>query len=240
MAKNKDKSQPRPQQQGDRKAGQGGAPTLALWLRVVISLAVAWHLLAVFMAPLSVPPSSELVSRIAQPTRFRDQSDYLGVQWYTDALYLNHGYHFFAPDPPVNQLVRYAVTDESGAIVAEGEFPNTEQQWPRLYYHRHMMLADQAPLMPAPEPQAATQLALRSYARYLLRRHDGAQARLEYVRHAQLNPFEVLEGADPNTPERFERLASVVEYRADLETPLVQPPAAEASFSEPIPPGAVQ
>ena len=231
MARNKERPKegapPTAQSRKSGAAGQGGAG-LSLWLRLLLSLVFAWHLFAVFISPLSVRPSSELVGRLAQPIQFEDWPIYLGVQWYTDPLYLNHGYHFFAPDPPINQLIRYVVLDESGGVVADGEFPNTEQQWPRLYYHRHMMLADQSPLVaPGASPEASMELALRAYARYLLRRHEGVEARLDCVRHDVLIPFEVLEGVDPNDPSKFSRVASVTEYRSQLDQPLLPKPTAE-------------
>lgn len=230
MARNKERPKeaaPSGAQKPASRAGQGGAG-FSLWLKLLLSFALAWHLFAVFISPLSVRPSSELVGRLAQSTQFDDWPTYLGVQWYSDPLYLNHGYHFFAPDPPVNQLVRYAVLDDAGSVIAEGEFPNTDQQWPRLYYHRHMMLADQAPLAPGGTPDESIQLALRSYARHLLRRHEGAEARLDCVRHEVLIPFEVQEGVDPNDPSKFTPVASVTEYRSQLDRPLLPERAPES------------
>lgn len=199
-------------------AGQGGAePTAgpAMWLRVVISLVLLWHLFVVFISPLAVEPASILVSRLAY-------SDY--VRWYSDSLYLNHGYHFFGPDPPTNLLVRYRVADDTGATAAEGEFPNTEQQWPRLLYHRHMMLADQSAIGPGDtSPEAWREIKLRAYARRLLRLHEGARVRVDCVRHLPLSPYQAMEGVDPDSPEFFQTVASVEETAAALEQPLAVP-----------------
>lgn len=194
-------------------------------LRILISTAVSWHVFCVFVSPFSVRPSSALVERIAQGT---------WVRWYTDPLYLNHGYHFFGPEPPVNQLMRWTVYDETGATIATGEFPNTKEQWPRLFYHRHMMLADQASLAPALNEADATRLSLRSYARHLLRKHNGVEARVDCVRHALLEPGEVLAGIDPYLAETFVPVESVVERSSDLDKPLVQLPI------EPLPSGQQQ
>ena len=176
---------------------------------------MSWHLFCVLISPLSVRPTSGLVEWLAQGP---------WVRWYTDPLYLNHGYHFFGPEPPINQLVRWAVYDQTGEAIATGEFPNTEQQWPRLLYHRHMMLADQASLAPAADETQATKLSLRSYARHLLQKHGGIEARVDCVRHALLEPSEVLAGVDPYLPETFLPVDSVIERRVDLDTPLVEPP----------------
>ncbi|MEN0110339.1 MAG: hypothetical protein AAF805_06410 [Planctomycetota bacterium] len=200
-----------------------------LWTRVAIGVAVVWHLFAVFIAPFSVPPTSPLVEGIATSA---------AVRWYTDPLYLNHGYHFFGPDPPINQLVRYRVTDSGGALIAEGEFPNKEQQSPRLFYHRHMMLADQAGLGPADvEPEAWLRLKLRGYARHLLRTHNGGRVQLDLVRHNLLYPSQSRRGDDPNAPELFVPVASVVETAADLETPLPIPAPPTPQAYEALPPG---
>ncbi|MEX2091214.1 MAG: hypothetical protein WD971_00980, partial [Pirellulales bacterium] len=72
------------QQQRPKSRRPGQLPFVA---KIVISLLVTWHVAAVFLAPLSIQPSSPLVVEIAQRRP---------MQWYLDALYLNHGYHFFA------------------------------------------------------------------------------------------------------------------------------------------------
>lgn len=215
--------------------GQLGPP---LWLRLTLSVVLVWHVAVVFLSPLSVPPASQLVTDIAQSR---------AVRWYTDSLYLNHGYHFFGPEPPINQLVRYRVTDPAGEVLAEGEFPDKSQQWPRLLYHRHMMLADQAALgppdIPAPE---WLRLTLRGYGRHLLREYGGDRVGLEYVRHQPLSPLAVLDGADPNAPELFVWAMRVDETAAEMDEPLPVPPPpappepatpAEEPAREAIPPG---
>lgn len=201
----------------------------AAWLKAILSVWIAWHVFVVFVSPFSVPPSSQLAVDIAQSRL---------VRWYTDPLYLNHGYHFFGPDPPINQVVRYTVTDSGGAVIAEGEFPNKQQQRPRLLYHRHMMLADQAGLGPADiEPEAWLRLKLRGYARHLLRTHGGERAQLDMVRHNLLYPSQAKRGDDPNAPELFVPVASVVETAGDLDTPLPVPAPPSGRAYEPLPPG---
>ena len=193
-----------------------------VWLKAQLSIWIAWHLLVVFLSPFSVPPSSQLAVDLAQSK---------AVRWYTDQLYLNHGYHFFGPDPPINHLVRYTVWDSGGAVIAEGEFPNKQQQWPRLFYHRHMMLADQAGLAPVvydgeiqpvteENQEYAVRRSLEAYARHLLRKHSGSEARLDYVRHAILFPEQVEEGVDPSADWMFTPVMSVRQSVSDLPVPL--------------------
>ena len=205
----------------------------ALWLRVLISVVVVWHLLVVFLSPLSVPPSSQVVVDIAQSP---------SVRWYSDQLYLNHGYHFFGPEPPVNQLVRYQVRSDTGELIAEGEFPDKQAQRPRLFYHRHMMLADQANLGPPDiDRDEWLRLSMRAYGRELLRKHDGASVRVDCVRHGLLFPGQSQAGDDPNAPAMFTPVASVEESAAALEQPLPVPaapipePPFEPGSAEPLP-----
>lgn len=212
MAKER-KPKDRPAPTGQGGSSPEGGPSW--WLRLAISAVLLWHLFVVFISPLSVPPASQLVVDIAQSQ---------AVRWYSDSLYLNHGYHFFGPEPPVNQLVRYTVTDAAGQTVAEGEFPNTNQQWPRLLYHRHMMLADQSSLGP-PDMRSDDwrNLSLRAYGRRLLRVHGGDRVRVDCVRHNLQYPGQALADEDPNAPEMFAAVASVEETAAGLENPLPVP-----------------
>jgi hypothetical protein len=170
---------------------------------------LVWHLTALVLAPLSIPPTSRLVRDLAQQPP---------MQWYLDGLYLNHGYHFFAPDPGAGRLVRYEVADERGGTMKQGEFPNSEVQWPRLWYHRHFMLADQAgagPEDPA-DPDSWKRKYLEAYARHLLRVHDGHSARVRWIEHRPLDPQAAYEGAKLNDPSTYQTLLEVVQRRSDL------------------------
>src|SRR4051812_23144308 len=55
---------------------------------VLLNVWIVYHLAAVVIAPWSVPPSSRLV-----------QNGWRAVGAYVQVLYLNHGYHYFAPEP---------------------------------------------------------------------------------------------------------------------------------------------
>ncbi len=56
--------------------------------------------------------------------------------------FLGHGYRFFAPNPGPSHLVRYEVEFADGRTESH-RFPDTQEQWPRLLYHRHFMVAEQ-------------------------------------------------------------------------------------------------
>ena len=105
--RDRDATTPQPKPKA-RKPGQ-----MHIALKLLISLLIVWHVAAVFLAPLSIPPSSPLVVDTAQ----------YWMQWYLDALYLNHGYHFFAPEPSNGHLIRYQVIDDRNQIIDQGSFP---------------------------------------------------------------------------------------------------------------------
>lgn len=176
--------------------------------RLFLSLLIAWHVTAVFMAPLSVPPSSQLVLDIAQRR----------MQWYLDALYLNHGYHFFAPDPSFGHIISYEVLDERGQVIERGEFPDRKEQWPRLLYHRYFMLADQSEL-PVPDEKIRDEWLrkyMTAYARQLLRQYDGQTARVRRIIHYPLGYYEALEGKELTDPSTYEMQIEVTQTRRDL------------------------
>lgn len=159
-------------------------PPAGRWY-VVASVLIALHLLAVWTAPFSVGPSSPLAGSMQQVMRP-----------YLDAMFLNHGYKFFAPDPGPGQLIRYELEMPDGSTV-NGRFPDLKQQWPRLLYHRHLMLSDRTSGPPeAPWIQAYA----RSFAQHLLKRHGARKATLYQVTHALPAPHDVLAGMKLDDP----------------------------------------
>ncbi len=194
--------------------------------RALVSVLVALHVLAVFVAPwnLSTPPAlppgyippTDSVGRQLPPPRYDDpiwqQPRVIrGLAWffrhYQNLGYLNHGYEFFAPDPAGTHLMEYRVTQSDGTVV-EGHFPDLKTQWPRLYYHRHMMLAEQIAGM-------GENSGLR-YAEHLARRHSG-RAHIDWVIHLLLSPEQVLEGRKLGENSTYQVLGSV-----DAAAPLLQ------------------
>ena len=140
---------------------------------------------------------------------------------YLRTLYLNHGYRFFAPNPGASHLVRFEIELRKGGTI-KGHFPDAEDQFPRLLYHRMFMvsetafsLADPVREIPAAgtlnelertqfEKQAATARELgRSIARRLLAEHDGRRIRLSLVTHIPPLPNDVLAGQKLDDPTLF-------------------------------------
>jgi hypothetical protein len=124
---------------------------IPLWAKGILSVAIALHLLAVFVAPFQFATrayggSSPLADAIQRP-----------LAPYIDAMYLDHGYFFFAPNPGPNHLVDCKLEFADGRPAEQRRFPNLSTERPRLLYHRYFMLSEAlnasfAPPEFAPEP----------------------------------------------------------------------------------------
>lgn len=113
---------------------------------------------------------------------------------YLDAVYINHGYHFFAPEPGPSHLIRYEVESRDGRRVA-GFFPDRKKHWPRLLYHRHFMLTEHLNGMHESEEPAAQLLAIQnSFTKHLQQQHGGDRVKLYLVRHLIPDPDAVAKG----------------------------------------------
>lgn len=104
-------------------------------LRWAVSLWLAFHVSAIILAPASVAPTSDLV-----------RSAWAVCRPYLQALYLNHGYHYFAPEPDPSTLLAFAAERDDGTVV-RGRIPDRATR-PRLLYHRHFMLTEHMALAP--------------------------------------------------------------------------------------------
>jgi len=121
---------------------------------------------------------------------------------YVEFCYLSHGYRFFN-EPGPSHILRYELEYDDGRPNVTGKLPDREVHWPRLFYHRHFMLAEHLNTMlmaVPPEPPAeierhsdeyrawreardhARRLAdayVHSYAQHLCWRHDAPRVSLE-------------------------------------------------------------
>ena len=132
------------------------------WTKAILSVALVYHIAAIVIAPASIPPSSELI---------RGSWRYVGP--YLQFLYLNHGFHFFAPDPGAATIVRY-VAELPDGTERTGQVPNKRTMWPRLLYHRHFMLTEYLATSDSMDPRVQP-LVIRALARAIGQR-EGAQA----------------------------------------------------------------
>jgi len=184
----------------------------APWAQIVVSLLLVWHVAAVLMGPLSFPPTmiSDRVHPIFRP--------YLG------ATFLDHGYKFFAPDPGPSHLVRYELEFADGSNRG-GVFPNLDDEWPRLFYHRHFMLSEFINISP-PDPNwtpqtdwtrvplsAGQQQYARSYGKHMLHKYDARRVTLWLREHQIPTPDQVAKGMrlDDSSLYRERKLGSFVE-----------------------------
>jgi hypothetical protein len=130
-------------------------------VRWAVNLWLVYHLAAIIVAPASVSPSSGLI-----------QSAWSLFQPYLELLYLNHGYHFFAPEPSESTLISFAAERPDGTVV-HGRIPNF-QIVPRLLYHRHFMLTEHM----RDAPEQLEQEWVGSYAEHLCQKHGAKQVTL--------------------------------------------------------------
>lgn len=200
-------------------------------IRLVVSAAVLLHLSAMFIAPWANqseprtlppdfaarrrPPGSDLASAaVLRPEQPPAETDFRPpplidvlirfFRPYLNATYTNHGYDFFTPDPSGSYLIGYQVKDEAGQAIAEGQYPNLDDQWPRLFYHRHMMLAAQIDDFGRNWPQMIGQR--------LIELHGGASASIYFVYHRLPLPEEVAAGVELDASWLYE-----TRHRFDIE-----------------------
>src|SRR4051812_8924528 len=94
-----------PAQEGRSPRRPGQWPTA---VRALASVAIVWHFAGIFLAAMCIPgPTSPLVVDITEKGPMR---------WYLDALYLNQGHSFFAPDVGPAHLMQYECLDQNGQI----------------------------------------------------------------------------------------------------------------------------
>ncbi|MCH7753206.1 MAG: hypothetical protein IH898_13780 [Planctomycetes bacterium] len=206
------------------KRSASGLPWHAVW-RWLVSLLVIAHLAAVVSAPWNLstgdalPPGETKVPERSSPLWQEPpvtRAVHRFFRHYLNLIYMNHGYEFFAPDPGGTHLISYRVAKQDGPPV-EGRFPDLEAQWPRLLYHRHMMLAEQTQMMGRASGQ--------SYADHLATLHGGP-SRIDWMIHMLLSPQQVKDGTpldDRSTYQVIESLEGRPRGAARGEGPIAIP-----------------
>jgi hypothetical protein len=195
---------------------------------------VVFHLTAVFSAPwfldlrgrefYALPPR-DAQGRTIPPDRVRPSdlkfelpvlADKLAqiTTHYNNLLYLNNGYEFFTPDPVFSHIIEFTVFDAANQPIAEGRFPDRHYQWPRLLYHRHMMLAEQSsdPELAGDSRREGAPLKI---ADWLLAEHKGERVTLRYVRHHLLQQEDVLGGKSLTDRSTYEVVGELERRRGD-------------------------
>ena len=106
-------------------------PPWSLPIRIVVLSCLMIYLSIVVLAPLTNPIGArELTTPVAN-----------AVSPVHQALYLNHGYRFFGPDPGPSHSLVYEIETAAGDSI-KGHFPDRENTSPRLMYHRWFMLSE--------------------------------------------------------------------------------------------------
>jgi hypothetical protein len=160
-------------------AGQSVSRPLSPRLRLLISLALLFHLSAVLVAALRVPPMSQLINRAARP-----------IRWYIENTLVNPGYRFFAPNPGPADMMRAEIVPGDGER-REKVYPDLSRQWPRLLYHRHFMLTSRLAGNPG-DPMVDAFAG--SYARHLAARHEASEVRIFRLVHLIPSPEDLQVG----------------------------------------------
>lgn len=161
----------------------------SLWKRagfVLVNIWLVYHLLAIVIAPSSVSPSSRI-----------QQRSWTLVGRYLQSLYLNHGWHYFSPEPGRSTLLSYTLEFPDGTVET-GRLPNKEIQ-PRLLYHRYFMLTEFLGNSD-PERQPAWH---RAFARALLRESGAERVSMSKVFHELPLAERILAGGTMDDPEFY-------------------------------------
>jgi hypothetical protein len=178
------------QAQGSQTAGHSPAEprsTKQKLVRWAINLWLLFHLAGIIIAPASVSPSSPLI-----------QTVWLAFQPYLQLLYLNNGYHFFAPEPGESTLLTFKAERADGTSI-EGRIPN-RQIVPRLLYHRHFMLTEQMNSGP-PDLEKPW---YRSYAEHIAHKYGAKKVTLTRQLHFLPTMDMVRSGISLHNPESFQ------------------------------------
>lgn len=174
---------------------------------VLINVWLVFHLVCVFLPAFSIPPSPEMIRDLYWSTRF-----------YSQAIYMDHGYHFFGPDPGDSTLLRYVATRSDGTIV-RGTYPNVNI-FPRLRYHRHFMLTEAIPRVSDFDDELRA-LLFKTYANRILQATAADSVELYRVTHRMTHSDRFLAGGRLDDPETYqdERIGT---YAIDEPVSVVQ------------------
>jgi hypothetical protein len=156
-------------------------------VRRAVSFWLIFHLAAIIIAPASVGPSSGLV-----------RAAWGLFQPYLEVLYLDHGYHFFAPEPVESTLLAFAAERADGTAV-RGRIPDAATR-PRLLYHRYFMLTEHM----SDAPEEFRKLWHESYAHHMGRKFGATRVSLIQQTHNLPTMERVRGGGRLTDPESYE------------------------------------
>lgn len=191
--------------------------------RRLVTALLVFHLLAVMVPPLQLATTSSPV----MTSPFVERVSWI-FQPYDDAMFLNHGYAFFAPNPGSSFLLRAHLEFDDGRMPMVIDLPDVDRQTPRLLYHRYFMLSEHfngaypgvaEPVDTPPELIRQWRAAQDEYQRreesiisHLKHRYGAVQVRLERREHRLPTTFEFFEENVPlDSPESYRVLDDELE-----------------------------
>ena len=181
-----------------------GSVLLTKRVRLLISILIIGHLLALVLPPLSV----QTRGRIGQSPSVLTALEFF--EPYCQALYIDRGYAFFAPDPGPSHLIQVAITRPKGQLT-ERMYPDRNRQWPRLLYHRHFMLSEfMHEIYQPPGPSVELLKEDRQEARYW------SLLRARY-KHVQRSVVEHLKHENPGDEVAIRRIEHLVPDLIDYQ-----------------------
>ncbi|WP_010585209.1 hypothetical protein [Schlesneria paludicola] len=182
----------------------------------LINAWLVFHLFAILVCPASVEPSSPLA---------RSCFDFVAP--YLHTIYLDHGFHFFAPDPGPSTLVTYKLEFADGTTKT-GRIPD-RSTFPRLLYHRYFMLTE----FLGNGPEESQPFVERALARNLCRDTGALRVSLTQIVHELPTQEQVRIGRNLNDPTLFTETALGTYTAEELRLPYVYPAAAMSDIGEP-------
>jgi hypothetical protein len=190
-------------------------------VRSTLTVIVLVHLMAVVLPPLWFQTRpSPAVATLLRP-----------VEGYGQFLYIDRGYAFFAPDPGPSYLVQAAITSGPGTPAVERMYPDRQDQWPRLLYHRHFMLTEFLnEIYQPPGPPAELVELDREEAENWVR----ARSRYEHVRTSYVDHLKHVHPGKDVAIRRVEHLIpNIVEFQRE-PVPLNDPRLYQVLLDIPI------
>lgn len=156
---------------------------------LAINALLIWHVFAIAISPSAMPPASPLLadaSNVARP--------------YNQALFLNHGYHYFAPNPGASSLLEFEAATGNDVPQLE-RIPNPDEYFPRLRYHRFFMLAENVWSFGG----EAQKEFIEAYARHFAEKMDADSISVIAVSHDPAPMRRIMAGGDLTHPTSYLR-----------------------------------
>ena len=172
-------------------------PPRMRFLRRAVSVWLVFHLAAIVNAPASIDPASGLV-----------RSAWSLFQPYLEVLYLDHGYHFFAPEPVESTLLAFEAQRPDGQVI-RGRIPSRATR-PRLLYHRYFMLTEHM----SDAPEEFRDAWYESYAQHIGHEFGARRVTLIQQTHNLPTVERIREGGRLTDPESYEA-RSLGTFRCD-------------------------